>query len=54
MAAIFDDGEMLLHVANHGTHTRAQIVAVIRRAGHNPGSYELLHYLLERKNVKLA
>lgn len=47
-------GEMVLHVANHGTHTRAQIIAAIRRAGYNPGSYEFLHYLLERKSVKLA
>lgn len=45
-------GEMLLHIANHGTHTRAQIVAAIRRAGINPGSYDLLHYLLAGKTAK--
>ena len=36
--------QMLLHVANHGTHTRAQIVAAIRRTGKNPGVYEFLWF----------
>jgi uncharacterized damage-inducible protein DinB len=44
-------GELILHVANHGTHTRAQIVAAIRRAGHNPGIYELLRFLMEHRQV---
>jgi uncharacterized damage-inducible protein DinB len=35
-------GEMMLHVANHGTHTRAQIAAAVRRLGKDPG---LLDYL---------
>ena len=39
-------GRMLLHTANHGTHTRAQIIAGIRRAGHNPGNFEMLNFLL--------
>lgn len=34
--------ELMLHVANHGTHTRAQIAAAIRRLGKDPG---LLDYL---------
>ena len=38
--------QVLLHVANHGTHTRAQIVAAIRRAGHAPGSYEFVRFAL--------
>jgi uncharacterized damage-inducible protein DinB len=38
--------QVLLHVANHGTHTRAQIVAAIRRAGHAPGSYELVGFAI--------
>lgn len=36
--------QLILHVANHQTHTRAQIVAAIRRAGHEPGVYEFLLY----------
>jgi uncharacterized damage-inducible protein DinB len=47
-------GEMLLHVVNHGTHTRAQIVAAIRRAGISPGSYDLLHYLLTNKAANVS
>jgi len=38
--------KMMMHTANHGTHTRAQIVAAIRRAGHAPGNVDLLNYLL--------
>ncbi|WP_243314483.1 DinB family protein [Geothrix paludis] len=34
--------KLLLHVANHGTHTRAQIVAGIRRVGADPGDIDLL------------
>ncbi len=41
--------QLLLHVANHGTHTRAQIIAAVRRLGHNPGIYELFRYALELK-----
>jgi uncharacterized damage-inducible protein DinB len=40
---------LLLHLANHGTHTRAQIVAAIRRAGHDPGSVEMLAFAMRRK-----
>ena len=36
--------QLLLHVANHGTHTRAQIVAAIRGTGRNPGVYEFLWF----------
>ena len=38
--------KMMLQTANHGTHTRAQIVAAIRRAGHNPGTFELLGFIM--------
>jgi uncharacterized damage-inducible protein DinB len=38
--------KLLLHVANHGTHTRGQIVAAIRRAGYNPGNVEMLAYVM--------
>lgn len=38
--------KMMLHVANHGTHTRAQIVAAVRRLGVDPGSYDMVNYLL--------
>jgi uncharacterized damage-inducible protein DinB len=41
--------KLLMHVANHGTHTRAQIVAAIRRLGHDPGSYEFFRYALSQQ-----
>ena len=40
--------KLLLHVANHGTHTRAQVIAAIRRLGHDPGSHEFFRYALSR------
>lgn len=40
-------GEMIFHVANHGTHTRGQIIAAIRRAGHNPGTVEYFRFALQ-------
>lgn len=45
-------GRMLLHTANHGTHTRAQIIAGIRRAGHDPGNFEMLNFLLTNSQVR--
>lgn len=53
-AASLPFGHLILHVANHGTHTRAQIIAAIRRAGYNPGNYELLNYLLTQKQGEPA
>ena len=41
-------GELLMHVANHDAHHRAQIIAAIRRAGHTPGAFDLLHKLIGR------
>lgn len=41
--------QLLLHVANHGTHTRAQIIAAIRRAGLKPANIEMLNYVLTHK-----
>ncbi|UCF65204.1 MAG: DinB family protein [bacterium] len=41
--------QLLLHVANHGTHTRAQIIAAIRRFGYDPGSYEFFRFALSQK-----
>lgn len=38
--------QFLLHLADHGTHTRAQIVAAIRRAGHPPASVGVLGLIL--------
>jgi uncharacterized damage-inducible protein DinB len=38
--------KLLLHVANHGTHTRAQIVASIRRLGHEPANLDFFRYSL--------
>ncbi len=37
---------LLLHLANHGTHTRAQVIAAIRRAGHEPPNIDFLSYSL--------
>jgi uncharacterized damage-inducible protein DinB len=37
---------LLTHVANHGTHTRAQIVAAIRRLGHDAPNIDFLNYSL--------
>jgi uncharacterized damage-inducible protein DinB len=38
--------KLLMHVANHGTHTRAQIIAAVRRAGHEPPNIDFLNYSL--------
>ena len=38
--------KLLMHVANHGTHTRAQIIAAMRRAGHEPPNIDFLNYSL--------
>ena len=40
--------QLLLHVTNHGTHTRAQIVAAVRRFGHEPGIYEFFRFTLSQ------
>ncbi len=40
--------QLLLHVANHGTHSRAQIIAAIRRFGYEPGIYEFFKFALSR------
>ena len=37
---------LLLHLANHGTHTRAQIVAAIRQLGHDAPNIDFLNYSL--------
>ncbi len=42
--------ELLLHTANHATHTRAQIIAAIRRNNINPGGFDLLHFMMLGKN----
>jgi uncharacterized damage-inducible protein DinB len=39
-------GELMLHVANHGTHTRAQIAAALRRLGKDPGVLEYLKFAM--------
>jgi uncharacterized damage-inducible protein DinB len=39
-------GEMMLHVANHGTHTRAQIAAAVRRQGKDPGVLEYMKFAI--------
>ena len=44
--------KMMMHTANHGTHTRAQVVAGIRRLGHNPGNVDLLNYILNVEPAK--
>lgn len=42
--------QLLIHVANHGTHTRAQIVSAIRRCGGTPGNLDLLFFALEQSH----
>jgi uncharacterized damage-inducible protein DinB len=44
--------QIVLHVANHGTHTRAQLVAAIRRAGHKPGDYEIVNFAIRERMVR--
>ncbi len=38
--------KLMMHTANHGTHTRAQILAGIRRAGYTPENIDFLNYVL--------
>jgi uncharacterized damage-inducible protein DinB len=38
--------KMLMHTAHHGTHTRAQIIASIRRFGHEPANLDFLNYVM--------
>jgi len=40
--------QFLLHLADHGTHTRGQIVAAIRRAGHPPASVGILGHIFSQ------
>lgn len=40
--------QLIIHVANHQTHTRAQIVAAVRRTGRDPGVYEFLAYAMQQ------
>jgi len=40
--------KLLLHTANHGTHTRGQIIAAVRRAEINPGWYDLIGYEMSK------
>lgn len=40
--------KLLLHVANHGTHTRAQISAALQRSGHAPLDTDMISMLLQR------
>lgn len=36
--------KMIVHVANHSTHTRAQIVSAMGRIGKSPGNLDLIFY----------
>lgn len=36
--------KMIVHVANHSTHTRAQIVSAMGRVGKSPGNLDLIFY----------
>ena len=38
--------QALLHVVNHSTHHRGQIVTMLRQAGHTPPVTDLLYYYL--------
>lgn len=37
--------QMMLHVANHQTHTRGQILAALRGAGYEPPNIDLLNFV---------
>lgn len=46
-------GELLLHVANHGTHHRAQALNFLKRFGRTtPGGLDYLFFRFARPNVK--
>lgn len=36
--------KMVLHVVNHCTHTRGQLVAALRRVGQSPGNVDFIFY----------
>ncbi len=38
--------KMLMHTANHATHTRGQIISAIRGTGLAPGSFDMFLYIL--------
>ncbi len=38
----------LMHTASHGTHTRGQIIASIRRFGHEPANIDFLNYVMTK------
>jgi uncharacterized damage-inducible protein DinB len=39
--------QALLHVVNHSTHHRGQVVTMLRQAGHTPPVTDLLYYYLD-------
>lgn len=41
-------GDIITHVANHGTHHRAQISSLIREAGHVPPQTDFIFYCRTR------
>jgi uncharacterized damage-inducible protein DinB len=40
--------QIILHCANHSTHHRSEIAAILTELGHEPDSTDLLEYYLER------
>ncbi len=40
--------QMLLHCANHSTHHRSELAAMLSEIGHEPDSLELLEFFLQR------
>ncbi len=41
----------MMHTVNHGSHTRAQILAAIRRSGREPKNIDLLNYILNHDSA---
>ena len=41
--------KILLHIENHGTHTRAQIMSAVRRLGVTPNKTDLVFFELTKK-----
>lgn len=43
-------GDALLHLANHGTYHRGQVVTLLRQLGHKPASTDYLRFIDARQS----
>lgn len=44
-------GELLHHSIIHGAHHRGQVAILLRELGYAPGSFDILFYYAEKRNV---